>query len=379
MKQLILAMAVMLAACSTDKTPQPSAFAGEGGAARLSLRALAPTSVQKFIFGQDTVTVAVTLSTRKTDTVYVVDTLVDTIAPPPTIKSGQVFGPSGLVATTTGIAPYGWTVLPGGSGASVLAGLRWAAANNIKAKINLPGGSHSSSEDGTGPNLSIINDTLRFDPKKWHDRVDAVFSTPGVKDSLLKYWSKGLVSGFSVMDEPHVSGLGDGNTWGPRGTMTKVRVDSLCQYIKNKIPSIPVGVDHQAQAFEPDKNYKVCDFVVNQWSVRTGDRKQWVAFSDSVAKRQGTQTLYSINWRNGGAQDRDGVWDCGGAPKGQSSPNCAMTPDTVKASLLHLGTLSRGGMMMWNYDAATATRNQVVSQAVADSLKKIPYKPLKRR
>lgn len=398
MKLFTLLAMVALAACNGGKGPpapdstkqDTTSFAGPPPFRRAlvpqarALALIADTALvtQNFIIGEDTVTISVRISTRRVDTIIQVDTVirVDTVAPPPAVTSGQVFGPSSLNETTTGIAPFGWSTLSGGEG-SAKSTTAWAAANKIKYKLNIPGGSHSAGEDGTGPNLSIINGVLQFDRNKWNTRVDKVFAIPGLKDTLLAHWKRGLLQGIDVMDEPHVAGSGDGNTWGPAGTMTKIRVDSLCQYIKDKIASVPVGVSHQPQAFQPDKNYKVCDFTVNQWSVRSGNRGDWMKLSDSIAKRQGTQTLYSINPINGGVQDKDGTWDCSAQAgvKGQREPNCAMMPDTLKAALLQLGTRSVGGQMMWRYQAAMVTRNAVVFKQVADSLKKVPFKPLKRR
>ena len=73
------------------------------------------------------------------------------------------------------------------------------------------------------------------------------------------------------MDEPNVSGGGDGNTWGPPGTMTKARVDSLCADTKAMFPTLPVGVQHRYDVFEPTKSYRVCDFVGQP--IRRPDRR----------------------------------------------------------------------------------------------------------
>lgn len=404
MKLLPILAAVALVACHRDKgPPAPDTTETDSVPVAAFSSALAPQSLamvadtaaltQKFIIDKDTVSVTVRISSRRVDTVTVIR--VDTVRvpttppPPPSTVGSAVFGPSGLDKgyKMTGVAPFTYTVVSSGGAPKYLYGnLQWAAANKLRVRVNMPGGSHNSSAGCTTPLKTPVlwcpPGTTRPEFRRfgWDSLVN-LYNVPGMKDTLTKYWKAGVLVSLDVMDEPHVSGLGDGNTWGPAGTMTKVRVDSLCQYLKDRFPNVPVGVTHQPQVFEPSKNYKVCDNVNQQWSVRSGDIKAWVKLADSIAKRQGTQNTYSINWRNGGIQDKDGTHDCKneGGVLGSAPVNCAMTPDTVKAALLYLGTRTYGGQMMWNYDSATVVRNKAVLQQVADSLKKVPYKPLTRR
>lgn len=92
------------------------------------------------------------------------------------------------------------------------------------------------------------------------------------------------------MDEPHVTGLGDGNTWGPSGTMTKARVDEMCGYVKANFPTMPVGVVHQHMAFEPDKSYRVCGFIVSQYSHRYGDVTKFRDDALAMGRRDGSRS-----------------------------------------------------------------------------------------
>jgi hypothetical protein len=119
---------------------------------------------------------------------------------------------------------------------------------------------------------------------KWKAAMDLYRTTSGVVAAVGQAVTDGIIIGNSVMDEPNVHGLGDGNTWGPSGTMTKLRVDSMCTYVKNIFPTLPVGVAHGHDAFEPTKSYTVCDFIVDQYSAR---------FGDSLAYRQGALTTRS--------------------------------------------------------------------------------------
>jgi hypothetical protein len=143
-----------------------------------------------------------------------------------------------------------------------------------------------------------------------------------------------------------------GNTWGPPGTITRARADSLCGFVKKLLPpGVPVGLsDHLT--WDPGKQLKVCDFTQPQFSNRFGDIARWRDSILARAAKAGHQTQFSFNILNGGTQDRDGTWDCKdqGGRKGQRQPNCQMTPTQVTAAVTQLGAKTCSGLMMWRYD-----------------------------
>jgi hypothetical protein len=193
-----------------------------------------------------------------------------------------------------------------------------------------------------------------FDQAKWEATMNT-FNTAAIKTAVAAAVSDGTIIGNSVMDEPHVSGAGDGNTWGPAGTMTKARVDQLCAYVKNIFPTLPVGVVHPHNVFEPTKSYSTCEFIVDQYSWRKGDVQQFRDGGLAMAKRDGIGIIFSMNILDGGIQAaRDGLWNCpltttGG--RGTYEPNCRMTAAQVREWGTTLG-LAGCALTMWRYDAA---------------------------
>jgi hypothetical protein len=237
-----------------------------------------------------------------------------------------------------------------------------ARSKNIRLLLNMTG--------GHDPYMSTINGVLQFDMQKWRDSM-ATYNTVAIKEAVAKAVADGVIIGNSVMDEPHVIGLGDGNTWGPAGTMTKARVDSMCAYVKSIFPTMPVGVVHQHQLFEPTKSYRVCEFLVDQYTARLGTPEQFRDDALAMARRDGMRILFGANELNGGVQDRDGVWDCKdqGGYKGQSSPNCQIPPDSMKR---WYPLLARAGcaFRVWRWDdvKANTAEYRAVRLAIRDSL-----------
>jgi hypothetical protein len=221
-----------------------------------------------------------------------------------------------------------------------------------------------------------------FDMAKWKARMDT-YNTPAIRQAVAAAVADGTLIGNSVMDEPHVYGLGDGNTWGPRGTMTKARVDEMCGYVKTIFPTLPVGVVHQHHVFEPNKSYRVCEFIVSQYAHRYGSV---TAFRDSalaLGRRDGIAIAFSMNILNGGIQaPRDGLWNCpltttGG--RGTYEPNCRMTAAQIREYGLVLGPAGCA-MMMWRYDDAfmANSANQLAFADIAKHLATQPGRPCRR-
>ena len=250
---------------------------------------------------------------------------------------------------------------------------RIAAARAAKVKLML------AMTGGHAPYLSTIDGVLQFDRDKWNARMQE-FNTPEIRDAVAKGVADGTIVGDVVMDEPNVSGGGDGNTWGPPGTMTKARVDSLCGYVKQIFPTLPAGVQHRYDVFEPTKSYRVCDFLSTQYTERAGSVTTFRDGALAMGARDHHAILFSLNILNGGTQDRDGTWDCTGTGGlGTYSPNCRMTASQVRDYGLVLGPAGCA-MAMWQYDLGfmSDAGNQQAFKDIGARLATLPRKPCTR-
>jgi len=145
-----------------------------------------------------------------------------------------------------------------------------------------------------------------------------------------------------------------------------------------------VGVAHSYNAFAPDASYRVCDFIISQYSARFGGVADYRDGALALARRDGHDVLFSINLLNGGPQaERDGLWNCpatsGG--RGQYEPNCRMTAQQIVDWSVVLGPAGCGGMLMWRYDADFMAQppNQQAFAEAARRLAALPSRPCVRR
>jgi hypothetical protein len=311
-------------------------------------------------------------------------TLADTSAVTVTVPLGSTtpvglpFGPSQQLSRTNQIhQPFTMTADGGYTPDNIVSRINTARAGGYKILLQLPSGSH---RDATSPLMSVIDGVLQFDGAKWRRIVDQ-FNTPTIRQAVADGVRDGVIIGDVVMDEPQVGGAGDGNTWGPKGTMTKLRVDSLCGYIKQVFPTMPAGVFHQHNTFEPTKSYYVCDFIVDQYNDRRGDVTQFRDDGLALARRDGHAIMFSLNIMDGGVQDRDGVYDCAGTGGfGSFAPNCRMTPEQVREWGLILGPVGCG-LFMWRYDDAFIANpeNQAAFRDIAARMATMPKKTCTRQ
>ena len=254
---------------------------------------------------------------------------------------------------------------------NIVARLDVARRSRKRLVLAMTGGSHWN---------YLTNDV--FDLSKWQAKMET-YNTPAIKAAVAAAVADGTIIGNSVMDEPHVHGLGDGNTWGPPGTMTKARVDQLCAYVKNMFPTMAVGVVHPYNVFEATKSYQVCEFMVNQYSWRKGDIYDFRDGALAMARRDGMAIIFSMNLLNGGFQaERDGLWNCSLATtggRGTFNPNCRMTAEQVREWGKILGS-SGCAMMMWKWDEAFMANpeNQQAFRDVAAHLASLPAKSCRR-
>jgi hypothetical protein len=292
--------------------------------------------------------------------------------------------PAALTLSTDFLAPEG-----------VLLRIASAREHKLKLLTSMTGGSHTKYKtDGV------------FDMAKWKAAMD-MYNTPTIKAAIASAVADGTIIGNSVMDEPHNTDLGFGdreNTWGPRGTMTKARVDEMCAYVKNIFPTLPAGVFHQHAVFEPDKSYRVCDFIVDQygWTSTAGDIAKFRDAALAMARRDGHEVMFSLNILNGGEQKwpKD-PWVCPVAPEsfgslppddihyrrgggstggfGTFPPTCRMTADQVRDWGKVLGSAGCA-LTMWRYDATFLFKpdNAQALKDVATHLATLPARPCRR-
>ncbi len=294
------------------------------------------------------------------------------LVPMPVVGGGLPFGPASAWSGSS-LEPHtsAFTLSKSATSAgTIVSQIGLARAKGTKLVLGMTGGRHAN----------YLTDGV-FDRAKWQARMDS-YDTPAIKAAVAAAVADGTIVGNSVMDEPNVSGAGDGNTWGPRGTMTKARVDSLCGYVKAMFPTLPVGVQHQHPVFEPAKPYRVCDFVVSQYSSRFGSADEFREGGLAMARRDGHAIMFALNILNGGVQDRDGTYDCTGAGQagtGTYAPNCRMTAQQVRDWGLALGPAGCG-LLMWRYDATfmSKSENQMSFRDVAARMAAMPGKACSR-
>jgi hypothetical protein len=95
--------------------------------------------------------------------------------------------------------------------------------------------------------------------------------------------------------------------------LTKAIVDGLCAGMKEVFPTLPVGPTHDHRDFEPDKSYRVCDFMLKSVPLHEGDVTAFRDAGLAVAQRDGHKIAFSMNILDGsyrvedvGAADRRG-------------------------------------------------------------------------
>ena len=287
-----------------------------------------------------------------------------------TAPAGMPYGPFNLADNIS--APF--TMDVGATGAGYLVSdLNEARSRGLRRILMMTGGGHSNY-------MSTIDGVYQFDMKKWKAKMNT-YNTASIKDAVAKGVTDGTIVGESVMDEPHVFGSGGGNTWGPKGTMTKARVDSMCAYVKGLFPTMAVGVVHRWDVFDTGHTYKVCDFILSQYSTRLGSVTAWRDGALTWVLKQGHPMSigFSMNILNGGTQDKDGTWDCKdqGGFKGDRSPNCAMTGSQLRTYGYALGPAGCA-MAMWKHDDLYYSKRKYAMQDLATMLKTLSAPPCRK-
>lgn len=271
-----------------------------------------------------------------------------TSTPPPIPTGGGLpFGMSQQLSRFGSLAAPMTMTADGMTASTLISRISAARAGGYKLIVNLTGGGHAAY-------MSTIDGVYQFDESKWLAQMET-FNTATIRQAVAQAVADGTIVGSSVMDEPYVSGgaNGGGNTWGPKGTMTKARVDTLCGVLKQMFPTLAAGVAHQHDQFEPTKSYHVCDFIIDQYDWRRGDVTTFRDAGLAMAQRDHHAIMFGINILDGGVQDKDGNYTCDGpgqGGKGTYAPNCRMTPQQVRDWGLLLGKAGCG-LYMWRADA----------------------------
>jgi hypothetical protein len=267
--------------------------------------------------------------------------------PPIPTGAGLPFGMSQQLSRFGSPAAPMTMTADGMTASTLIPRINAARAGGYKLIVNLTGGGHAAY-------MSTIDGVYQFDESKWYAQMET-YNTATIRQAVAQAVADGTIVGSSVMDEPYVSGgaNGGGNTWGPKGTMTKARVDTLCGMVKQMFPTLPAGVAHQHDQFEPTKSYRVCDFIIDQYDWRRGDVTAFRDAGLAMGQRDRHAIMFGINVLDGGVQDKDGNYTCDGpgqGGKGTYAPNCRMTPQQVRDWGLLLGKAGCG-LYMWRADA----------------------------
>jgi hypothetical protein len=187
-----------------------------------------------------------------------------------------------------------------------------------------------------------------FDMAKWQARMKA-FDTPEIRQAVARAVSEGVLIANSVMDEPFNDGGpgNESNSWGPAGTMSKARVDSMCGYAKAIFPTLPQGVFQDYRLATGD-SYLVCDFITSQYRAAKGPLLQYRDGALALCRRDHHACAFGINVLDGGipVRRKPGQTDYmeGDCPltttggRGTYFPNCRMTADQVREAGKVLGS-----------------------------------------
>lgn len=270
------------------------------------------------------------------------------------VSTGIPFGPTqsftgAATRATAGLSGQS-LCMDGVSASQLTQRIEYAAANKLKLILNMTGGAHT---DYTTNGV--------FDRTKWNNKMQT-FNTSTLIASMASAVSAGVVVGCSVMDEPfHPS-------WGPSGTMTKVKIDSLCTYVKSIFPTIPVGVAHGYQQFEPNNSYNEIDFIISIYQFVFSNSTTWRDNTLAMCARDGHNVLFGLNCIAGGPKipgcftsnadccpgglgsndtSTSGNWT---SQQGANGIFCGMNPSQL-SRIGYLLAPSSLGFIMWRYDA----------------------------
>lgn len=209
-----------------------------------------------------------------------------------------------------------------------------------------------------------------FDVVKWQARMDQ-YNTTAITAAVKAAIQGGWCIGSSLIDEPNRNSTdGNNRSWGPKGFMTKARIDDLATRHRLIFPDCPTIViakhtwrtllDPSPPASGPvDEHYNVVDCILSQtWRTDfpppAGDTPD--AFRDQalgVAAADGTRLLLSINIYSGPGNEL-AIPPCPGTLLAPNRGSCMITRTDLEAwgtSFLSANGLGRqaAGVVMWQY------------------------------
>ena len=239
-----------------------------------------------------------------------------------------------------------------------------ARSQGVRLLVSMTGGAHARYKtDGV------------FDMTKWQASMDR-YNTPAIKAAVAGAVASGTLIGNIVMDEP--ANTSADNTWGPRGTMNKARVDSMAAYAKAIFPTLPMGValDYRIWNEQP---FRVIDFQLSQYRKVKGSVTAYRDGALALGVRDGHAIMFSLNILDGGEAGGGCPYPETGGP-GTYGRNCRMTASQVLDYGRVLGPAGCA-FTMWRYDPAFMgnPENREAFDAVAGTLAKTPAKSCKRR
>jgi len=295
-------------------------------------------------------------------------------APTPTAM-GVPFGPFALWSGTTpkwGPAPF-------------------TMSQNYSDPVALPTQIQAARSQGqrlvlamTGGGKALYQTNGNFDLAKWKAQLTK-FNTAAMKTAIAQGVADGTIIGSSLIDEPEHAAWGTG--------LSKVIVSGMAAYEKAIFPTLPVGVNHGAEAYytwRPTERYTAVDYVQNNyvWRVLSGNI---TGYRDKVlaqARLDGVTPAFSLNILDGGVK----IAGCTGTAccpltttggigtfAGAGGQNCRMTAANVRDWGKVLGPAGCA-LLMWQYDAAFFSKadNQQAFRDVATVLAATPRRSCRR-
>lgn len=332
--------------------------------------------------GGKTVTLKATASNGETNTLSKTVSLVSSgVGSGSTSSLGMPFGMTnsfaGPTTLRTNIAASGFRLVRGSDAPSqIVDRIEWARTNGYQLVLAMTGGS---------PSNYLTNGV--FDRSKWNAKQDT-FNTPTIKAAIALGVEDDTIKGAGVMDEPFNLG-----NWGPAGTMTKAKIDDMARYVKAIFPTLPVGVDHASNMFQPNSSYTIIDYIWASYSAQMGNLVTWRDANLAMCARDHHQVVFGFNVLSSGSR----TFGCttsaavccpepatqGQGGQGGNGFFCRPTATQMKSYGTTLGPFG-SGLMIWWWDDTTMNSGSYVAANVsaftflASALSKIPVKSWRR-
>lgn len=279
--------------------------------------------------------------------------------------AGIPFGPFGTLVSSTPKPNTELFTLAIGSvrAGSIIDRISAARSRGLRLITNMTGGAHANYKtDGV------------FDLTKWETMMNA-YNTPAIQAAVAGAVGDGTLIGNILMDEP--ANTSAENSWGPAGTMSKARVDSMAMYATSIFPTLPMGVTLDYRIWN-EQSFQVIDFQVSQYRQAKGSVTAYRDGALALGTRDGHAIIFSMNVLDGGTPGADcPVPETGGA--GTYGRNCRMTPEEVLNYGRILGPAGCA-FLMWRYDRAFMEKpeNQQAFNELAGTLAAGSTKACKR-